>query len=115
MFYELIYFSFFFSIKVLEVMFEAFPQFIMGAFTIQALQLWELLNLGSVIISLISLLYSLGDYLAISAQGTDVKFSTTIWGVLAILTDIVFRGLFLAYMFSIIKDKTFPLLGRVIY
>ena len=92
-------------------MFEAFPQFIMGAFTIQALQLWELLNLGSVIISLISLLYSLGDYLAISAQGTDVKFSTTIWGVLAILTDIVF----LAYMFSIIKDKTFPLLGRVIY
>ena len=59
--------------------------------------------------------YSLGDYLAISAQGTNVKFSTTIWGVLAILTDIVFRGLFLAYMFSIIKAKTFPLLGRVIY
>ena len=59
--------------------------------------------------------YSLGDYLAISAQGKHVKFSTTIWGVLAILTDIVFRGLFLAYMFSIIKAKTFPLLGRVIY
>merc|ERR1712172_33590 len=92
-------------LKAVEVVFEAFPQVILGAFTIQALQLWETLNILSFLVSLFSLVYGLGDFLAV--QETKEKFTDTLWGSLAIVVDSLLRTLFLAYFLSITKAYTF--------
>ena len=96
---------FYSSSKGLEVVFEAFPQVILGAFTIQALQLWETLNILSFLVSLFSLIYGLGDYLALIAKKNE--FINTLWGSLAIVVDSLLRTLFLAYFLSITKAYTF--------
>jgi hypothetical protein len=50
----------------------------------------------------------LAEYLALSVNDDDDEildypFSTTIWGMLTILTDTMLRGIFLAYAMTIIK------------
>ena len=96
---------FYSSNKGLEVVIEAFPQVILGAFTIQALQLWETLNILSFLVSLFSLVYGLGDFLIIIAEKKE--FIYTLWGSLAIVVDSLLRTLFLAYFLSITKAYTF--------
>ena len=59
----------------MEVIFEAVPQVILGAFTIQALQLWEPLNILSFLVSLFSSLYGLGDFMA-AATAKDEAVAT---------------------------------------
>ena len=96
----------------MEVIFEAFPQVIIGAFTMQALSLWEDLNILSFFISLLSLIYGLGDFLAINSHNGDVDVDLlfTVWGVLATLVDTLLRTLFLSYILSITKAYAFLIL-----
>ena len=98
--------------KGLEVLFEAFPQVIIGAFTMQALQLWEHLNILSFCFSLFSLMYGLGEILALNATNLDIdgNFIFTLWGVLATLVDTLLRCLFLSYVMSITKAYAFLIL-----
>lgn len=99
--------------KGLEVLFEAFPQVIIGSFTMQALQLWEDLNILSFFLSLFSLMYGLGDFLALNATNLDIDadFIFTVWGVLATLVDTLLRCLFLSYVMSIAKAYAFLILS----
>ena len=101
--------QFHFSLKGFELIYEAFPQVIIGAFTMQSLQLWEDLNILSFFISLLSLLYGLGEFLALNAHNldVDVDFVFTAWGVLAALVDTLLRCLFLSYVLSIAKAYAF--------
>ena len=99
--------TFIFRSKSFEVLFEAFPQVILGAFTIQELQLWEPLNIISVVISLFSLVYGMGDLLAWVRKGPNADFISTVWGALSVMIDAVLRSLFLTYIFSITKWYAF--------
>ena len=94
----------------MEVVFEAFPQVIVGAFTMQSLQLWEELNILSFFISLFSLVYGMGDFCATFAVDIEADFDKTIWGALATFTDALFRSLFLAYVLSVFKLYAFILM-----
>ena len=94
----------------MEVLYEAFPQFVFGAYTMQALQLWEVLNISSFLISLISLLYGIADYVTSGTHGLDADFIMIVWSSLAACIDTVFRGLFLAYITSIVKAYVFVIL-----
>ena len=88
-------------------MYEAFPQVILGAFTIQALQLWEPLNILSFVFSLVSLLYGIGEQIAILFYGdVEADILTVMFGILTVMTDAVLRVLFFAYLLTIAKAYT---------
>ena len=54
----------------------------------QALHVREPKNIVSCVISLISIVYGLGDFLALAvANWEDYPFSKTVWGVLSIFVD----------------------------
>ena len=97
--------------KGFEVLFEAFPQVVLGAFTIEALQLWETLNILSFTLSLVTLLYGIGDHVALKSHGNvEVDFSMTVYGVLANMIDAGLRVLFFAYISTLIKGFVFVIL-----
>ena len=88
--------TFIFRSKGYEVLFEAFPQVILGAFTIQALQLWEPLNIISFFISLFGLTIGLGDFLALCKVGShDNELIDSLWGSLSVFIDVVLRCIIL--------------------
>ena len=107
--------TFIFRSKSFEVLFEAFPQVILGAFTIQELQLWEPLNIISVVISLFSLVYGMGDLLAWVRKGPNADFISIVWGALSVMIDAVLRSLFLTYIFSITKWYAFLVVPLYIF
>ena len=83
----------------------------MGAFTIEALQLWEPLNILSFTLSLVTLLYGIGDHVALKSHGNvEVDFSMTVYGVLANMIDAGLRVLFFAYISTLIKGFVFVIL-----
>ena len=70
-----------------EVFFEAFPQFVLGAFIMQALQLWEVLNILSFSISAFSLLYGMADWLVTVVHDVEAEFIMTIWVMLELVKE----------------------------
>ena len=84
---------------------ESFPQFMISLFIMRALQLKETLNIFSCAISGVSVLYGLGDFLALWAndQDPDYPFSKTMWGVLSIFIDTVLRCFTISYWMTINK------------
>ena len=83
----------------------------MGAFTIEALQLWETLNILSFTLSLGTLLYGIGENVALRCHGNvEVDFSMTVFGVLANMIDAGLRVPFFAYISTIIKGYVFLIL-----
>mgnify|MGYP001290265439 CR=1 FL=1 len=94
-----------YRIKSLEMVLESFPQLLISLFIIRALQLKETLNIFSCAISGVSVLYGLGDFLALWAndQDPDYPFSKTMWGVLSIFIDTVLRCFTISYWMTINK------------
>ena len=83
---------------------ESFPQFIISLFMIQALQLSEPMNIFSCSVSALSVLYGLGDFLAlIATRGSDYPLSLTVFGSLSTCIDTTFRCMTLAYWMTISK------------
>ena len=98
---------FIFRTKGYEILYETFPQVILGAFTIQALQLWEPLNILSFVFSLVSLLYGIGEQIAIRFYGdVEADILTVMFGILTVMTDAVLRVLFFSYLLTIAKAYT---------
>jgi hypothetical protein len=96
------------------MMLESFPQWILNLFIIQGLQVYETLNIVSTCISAFSVVYGLGDWLAYTQSRTyDYPFSKTLWGMLTIVVDVMLRGIFLAYIMTIVK--VFVLLIPTLY
>ena len=91
-----------------EMLWRSFPQWILNIFIIQDLRIYEPLNVTTTCLSACSVVCGLAEYLALSVNDDDDEildypFSTTIWGMLTILTDTMLRGIFLAYAMTIIK------------
>ena len=84
---------------------ESFPQFIISLFMIQALQLSEPLNIFSCSVSFLSVLYGLGDFLAMNANDIepDYPLSKLMFGSLSICIDTTLRSMTLAYWMTISK------------
>ena len=89
------------------MLWRSFPQWILNIFIIQDLRIYEPLNVTTTCLSACSVVCGLAEYLALSVNDDDeildYPFSTTIWGMLTILTDTMLRGIFLAYAMTIIK------------
>ena len=90
------------------MLWRSFPQWILNIFIIQDLRIYEPLNVTTTCLSACSVVCGLAEYLALSVNADDDEildypFSTTIWGMLTILTDTMLRGIFLAYAMTIIK------------
>ena len=87
------------------MMMESFPQFVMSLFIMQALQVREPMNILSCSASAISVLYGLGDFLAMwsSENRAEYPFSKTVWGTLSIFVDTLLRSFTLAYWMTISK------------
>ena len=83
---------------------ESFPQWILNLFIIQGLQVYETLNIVSTCISAFSVVYGLGEFVVFNANGSPAyPFSKTLWGMLTIVVDAILRGIFLAYIMTILK------------
>jgi len=95
-------------VKAFEMLFESFPQMVLGIFVVQGLQISEPLNLVSTVISTVSVIYGFGDYLSYVVKNDQggAPFSVTVWGALASCIDTVFRSIFLAYLLTIVKGYT---------
>ena len=95
--------------------FESYPQFILGLYISQGLQIKETLNLVSISVSGISTIYGFGDILAFHANRNMARapFSYTVLGMLATAVDTLLRAFFMAYTLSIVKG--FALLLLPIY
>ena len=71
----------------------------------QGLGVYGTINITSTIISGFSVIYGLGEAQAFVAKGdTDYPFKKVVFGMLAVLLDVVLRGCFLAYAMTIIKS-----------
>ena len=86
-------------------MFESYPQLILGIIIIQGLQIMEPLNIVSCIISAVSVLIGFGDRLSyiVNDKEAGAPLSVTGLGILATALDTLFRAIFLAYSFTIVK------------
>merc|ERR1712062_501623 len=78
---------------------------IFGIFIILGLKIKEPLNLFSCAISAASAVYGFGDILAFDAFDGKVgaPITLTVYGMLATVTDTLFRALFTSYFMSIFK------------
>ena len=87
------------------MMLESFPQFILSLFLMQSLQIKEPLNIVSCCASAISVLYGLGDFVAMYSNNgdPDYPFSKTVWGAVSTLIDTLLRSFILAYWMTISK------------
>ena len=85
------------------MIFGSFPQFILGIFILQGLQIQELLNILSTISSFVCVIFAFGDFLAFNVSDEDGSFVYTILGMMSTVIDTLFRALFIAYMASIFK------------
>jgi len=101
--------------KGMEMLLESFPQFILSLFMMQALQLTETLNIVSCSVSGVSVLYGLGDFLAMDKSETqgNYPFSMTVWGTLSTIIDTLFRSFLLAYWMTI--SKTYVIIVPFVY
>ena len=81
----------------------------------QALKLTEILNIFSCTVSGLSVLYGLGDFLAMWANegDPDYPFSKAVWGVLSILIDTLLRSFTISYWMTI--SKAYVILVPVVY
>ena len=95
----------FFRVKAIEVIFESYPQLILGIFILQGLQIQEPLNIASCTISTVSVVFGFGDYLAyvVNNEEAGALFIVSIWGVLANVIDSLFRAILIAYLLTIVK------------
>ena len=98
-------FLFLFRVKSFELIFESYPQLILGIFVIHGLQLYEFTNILSCCISTVSVVKGFGDYLAfvVNDNQAGAPFKLTAWGMLASTLDSLFRAIFMAYVCTIIK------------
>ena len=98
---------FFFRVKSFELIFESYPQLILGIFVIHGLQLYEFTNILSCCISTISVVKGFGDYLAfvVNDNQAGAPLKLTAWGMLASTLDSLFRAIFMAYVCTIIKGR----------
>ena len=62
-----------FRVKVFETAFETYPQFIVGLFIWQGLQIQNTKNLVSVSFSAISAAYGFGDLIAYHVNGNEAR------------------------------------------
>ena len=94
---------------------ESFPQFLISLFIMQALKLTEILNIFSCTVSGLSVLYGLGDFLALQANDSepDYPISKAVWGVLSILIDTLLRSFTISYWMTI--SKAYVILVPVVY
>ena len=101
--------------KSLEMVLESFPQFLISLFIMQALKLTEILNIFSCTVSGLSVLYGLGDFLALYANENepDYPLSKAIWGVLSILIDTLLRSFTISYWMTI--SKAYVILVPLVY
>jgi len=93
-------------VKMLEMMFESFPQWVINMFIMQGLGVYGILNIASTFISGFSVIYGLGEAQAITANNGDPNypFKKVVLGMITVLLDAVLRGCFLAYAMTIIKS-----------
>ena len=98
-------FLFLFRVKSFELIFESYPQLILGIFVIHGLQLHEFTNILSCCISTVSVVKGFGDYLAfiVNDNQAGAPLTLTAWGMLASTLDSLFRAIFMAYVCTIIK------------
>ena len=98
-------FLFLFRVKSFELIFESYPQLILGIFVIHGLQLHEFTNILSCCISTVSVVKGFGDYLAfvVNDNQAGAPLKLTAWGMLASTLDSLFRAIFMAYVCTIIK------------
>ena len=93
-------------LKVIEVIVESYPQFTISLFIMQSLQIREPMNIFSCVVSGFSIVYGLGNYLALDIYGNpEYPFSMVIFGGLSIFTDTILRTLALSYWMSISKGQ----------
>ena len=93
------------------MIFGSFPQFILGIFILQGLQIQELLNILSTISSFVCVIFAFGDFLAFNVYDEDGSFVYTILGMMSTIIDTLFRALFIAYMASIFKSYSLIVLA----
>ena len=85
------------------MIFGSFPQFILGIFIIQGLQIQELGNIISTVASFVCVIFAFGDFLAYNVYDEDGLFVYTIFAMISTFIDSLFRALFIAYMASVLK------------
>ena len=75
------------------MVFESYPQMVLSIFIMQSLQITELFNIGSCIISTFSVVYGYAELLVLLFHDNDINypFSKTMWGMAALLIDTLLR------------------------
>ena len=88
---------------------ESFPQIILSIFIMQSLQITEWLNIGSCVISAISVLYGFSDFLVMMTHGFNeadvnkIPFKKSISALFSIIIDTFLRTLTIAYLMTFYK------------
>ena len=108
-------FSFLYSMKIYEVLFESYPQLLTNLIIMVTLKRYDsYIAVSSAIISLLSLLYGIADYINFTIEETD----SLLLPLLFCSFDIIFRILLSAFLFfSPLKYLLFslPLIYALIY
>ena len=88
-------------------MVESYPQMILNVFIMQSLQIDEWLNIGSCIISALSVIFGFADCLAMMAHQNvklvDIPFNKKLFGMLSISIDTFLRALSIGYLMLFMK------------
>ena len=110
-------FHLFFRWKGVEGIFESYPQMILNVFIMQSLQIDEWLNIGSCVISALSVILGFSDFLAMELHDyievADIPFTKKLFAMLSISIDTFLRALSIAYLMTFMK--TYILLLPLFY
>ena len=88
---------------------ESFPQMILSIYIMQSLQINEWLNIGSCVISAISVLYGFSDFFVMMTHShekveiNEIPFKKSILSLLSITVDTALRTLTIAYLMTFFK------------
>ena len=86
---------------------ESYPQMILNVFIIQSLQIDEWLNIGSCVISALSVILGFSDFLVTYTHEhinvSDIPFTKKVFGIFSITIDTFLRALSIAYLMTFMK------------